>query len=57
MFCDSGSLALLENVLQYRISVAVQWNDFKLFFALSFSFQYIKILLGKLLQPRKLLEF
>ena len=40
-----------------RISVAVQWNDFKIFFALSSSFQYMKILLGKLWQPWKLLEF
>ena len=56
VICDSGSLVLLQNVLMYyriakRISVlAVQWNDFKIFFALSSSFldfQYIKIFLGK----------
>ena len=39
-----------------RISVAVQWNDFKIFFALSSSFQYT-ILLEKLWQPWKLLEY
>ena len=40
-----------------RISVAVQWNDFKIFFEFSPSFQYKKILLGKLWQPSKVLEF
>ena len=35
----------------------MQWNDFKIFFALSSSFQYTTILLGKLWQPWKLLEF
>ena len=43
----TGSLALSQNVLVYYSSVAVQWNDFKIFFALSSSFQHTKILLGK----------
>ena len=42
---------------KHPLSVAVQWNDFKIFVALSSSFQYTTILLGKLWQPRKLLEF
>ena len=33
------------------------WNDFKIFFALSSTFQYTTILLGRLWQPWKLLEF
>ena len=36
------------------ISRAVQWNDFKIYFALSFGFldfQYTKIFLGQLRQP------
>ena len=33
------------------------WNDFKIFFALSSTFQYTTILLGRLWQPLKLLEF
>ena len=41
----------------YIADVLVQWNDFKIFFALSSSFQHMKILSGKLLQPWKLLEF
>ena len=40
-----------EDSISLRISVAVQWNDFKILSALSSSFldfQYEKILLGKL---------
>ena len=47
VFCDLGSLALLQNVLACYSSVPVQWDDFKIFFALSSSFQDTKILLGK----------
>ena len=43
----TGSLALLQNVLVYYSSAAVEWNDFKILLALSSSFQHTKILLGK----------
>ena len=43
----TGSLALSQNVLAHCSSVAVQWNDFKIFFPLSSSFQHTKILLEK----------
>ena len=42
VFCDLGSLVLLQNRLAYYSSVTVQWNDFKKFFALSSSFQLTK---------------
>ena len=44
---ETGSLALLQNVLVYYSSVAVEWNDFKILLALSSSFQHTNILLGK----------
>ena len=40
-----------------RNSVAVQWNDFKIFFVLCSSFQHMKFFIGKLWQPSKLLDF
>ena len=43
----TGPLVLSQNVLAYYSSVAVQCNDFKIFFAFSSSFQHTKILLGK----------
>ena len=55
LFCDQGSLVLSQNLI--GISVAVQLNDFKIFFTLSSTFQYTKILLQKLRQPWNLLEF
>ena len=58
MMCfATGSLALSQNVLAYYSSVVAQWNDFKVFFALSSSFQHTKVLLGKWWQPSNLLEF
>ena len=42
----TGSSALLQNVLAYYTSEGVQWNDFKILFALSSSFQRTKRLLG-----------
>ena len=55
VFCDLGSLASLQNVLACYSSVAVQWNDFKTFFALFSSFQHTQIFLGNLWQPSNLL--
>ena len=56
MWCVLG-FGIINRKTYWRIRVAVQWNDFKIFFAFSSSFQYIKILLGKLWQPWKVLEF
>ena len=40
VFCDLGSSALSLNVTTHYCSGAVQWNNFKIFFGLSSSFQY-----------------
>ena len=49
-----------EHSIALCISVAVQWSDFKILFALSSIFcdlQYTKTFLGKLWQPWKFLNF
>ena len=58
-----GKFGLLTKNLVYLVcsayysSVVVQWNDFKIFFALSSNLQHTKILLGTSWQSSKLLEF
>ena len=45
----TGSLVLMQNVLVYYSSAAVQWNDFKIFFALTSSFQHTKDFVRKIM--------